>query len=278
MFKLLCLFSISIVLLWIIREKSTTTFFVKRLRPKKKVSLSPSMLSYNIQRLPISLKPLQSLQYVVRDHSIVLFQECFLHLLYDDIEYIFPDYHIIKGTMNGYRLVNSGLAILSKYPVIQHEFIPFKTQHYLSTDVFAEKGFIVALLQIGSKQVYFINTHLQSNTIKDDYSVAIQQWDQLYKYVSTLKYPWIIGGDFNINYSILQPLVSPYQLYAPLTPTIYILYKDEVEQYTSCTYQPGYNSYVFDYFITNQMELDIPETIPFLYSDHLPVMTTVKKN
>ena len=74
MYKLLCLFFISIVLLWIIREKSTTTFFVKRLRPKKKGSLSPSILTYNIQRLPISLKPLKSLQYVVRDHSIVLFQ------------------------------------------------------------------------------------------------------------------------------------------------------------------------------------------------------------
>ena len=227
--------------------------------------------------MPFSMKPIHLLSSLIKGHSIVLLQECFCNLYYDDIEYEFPEYNIVKGTMSGYRLVNSGLVLLSLYPIIKHYFISYSTQKYLSSDILAEKGFIVALVKFGVHSIYIINTHLQSSTSKEDEQTALSQWRELYNHVNTLEYPWIIGGDFNLNYSTIMKHVHPYSIYTTLTPTIYIEYKNKIETDTSCISKEGYEGFAFDYFITHRLAVDTPITIPFNYSDNLPVKTLIKK-
>lgn len=229
-----------------------------------------TILTYNIQRMPTSVKPLKNLYGLVKSYSIVLLQECFLNIMYDDIQYTFRDYHIVKGTMMGYRLVNSGLVILSRYPVLSYQFVPFKTQNYLSSDILAEKGFLMAVVSIDNTPVCIVNTHLQSNTYRGDYAVAKQQCNELYAYMNEVKHPWIIGGDFNTPF---QTMESPYTLYAPTRPTIYIKYVDDVEQDTSCYKTHTYEPFVFDYFMSQGIRLSEPSTLDFWYSDHLPVGT-----
>ena len=221
---------------------------------------------------------MSSLRSVIREHSIVLLQECFLNVLYDDIQHIFPEYHIIKGTLSGYRLINSGLVTLSRYPVLSHQFIVFETQNVLSADVLAEKGFLVVLITIRKQRLFVINTHLQSSAYRNDDTVAKQQWYQLKTYVSQLKGPWIIGGDFNMNISSLLNERIPYSVYASFEPSIYIKYDSDTEVATSCTNQSGLEPFVYDYFITNTIQLDPPCTLPICYSDHLPVSSKIKKN
>lgn len=270
--KLIIWCTCTVVMLWVLREKWSDTYHIRRMRHASK---NLNILTFNIQRMPYSMKPLSLLHRLISNHSIILLQECFLNVLYDDIQYEFPEYHIIKGTMNGYRLVNSGLVILSKYPILSHTFIPFENKTLVSTDALAEKGFLVVFIRIKDKLIYVINTHLQSNNYRNDISTSIKQWTQLYEYVSTLKYPWIIGGDFNINISQFPTI--PYSMYASFYPTLYIKYKNDYEVDTSCTPKTGYDPFVFDFFITNEIELDMPDVLPITYSDHLPVSTQINR-
>ena len=263
----------TIVMLWILREKWSDRYHIRRVRVSTK---NLQLLTYNIQRFPYSMKPLSSLQQLISSHSIILLQECFLNLMYDDIQYEFPQYHIVKGTMNGYRLVNSGLVTLTKYPIVSHSFVPFETQSRLSSDIFAEKGFLIVLVRIQDQLIYIINTHLQSSNYRNDTQTAFEQWKQLFDYVSDLTHPFVIGGDFNMNVSKIN--VMPYSLYSTFHPTLYIKYKDNYEMDTSCMDKKGYDPFVFDFFITNGLELSEPEILPIFYSDHLPVSSRIKIN
>lgn len=276
MFRFFCITLLCIIGLWIIREKSISRYMIRKNR--KKIIKNKRILTYNIQRLPYSTKPLNVLKTLIRDHSIVLLQECFCNIFYDDIEYHFPEYNIIKGSMNGYRLINSGLVLLSKYPILNYYFRSFSSQRYLSADVLAEKGFIIALIQFGIHKIYIINTHLQSSIYRNDDEVALLQWKELYEHLNTLEYPWIIGGDFNLNYSKILNHINPYYIYSTLTPSIYIQYDENHKELdTSCIYKEGYDGFGFDYFITHRISLESPITIPFTYSDHAPVMSTIIK-
>ena len=270
--KLIIWCTCTVVMLWVLREKWCDTYHMRKVRHSSK---NLNVLTFNIQRMPYSMKPLSLLHRLISTHSIILLQECFLNVLYDDIQYEFPEYHIIKGTMNGYRLVNSGLVILTKYPIVSHTFIPFEDKTLTTSDALAEKGFLVAQLRIKDKLVYIINTHLQSSNYRNDDTMSIKQWRQLYEYVSTLKYPWLLGGDFNININKFPSI--PYSMYSSFYPTLYIKYKDDYEVDTSCTPKDGYDPYVFDFFISNDIELDTPDVLPLTYSDHLPVSTRINR-
>ena len=267
MYKNIVYFIFIIVGLWITREKFTISYH-KNTKPNKVIS--NAIITYNIQRMPLSTKPLKKLYKLLNPYPIVLLQECFLNFLYDDIQHIFNDYNIVKGTMEGYRLSNSGLVILSKYPIISYKFIPFKNHDYLSSDILAEKGFLIAIINIDKKKVCIVNTHLQSNTYRNDYITAQKQWNELHEYMKTITDPWIIGGDFNMPFC---NMTSSYKLHGSIQPTIYIKYNDDIEQDTSCYKKEMYEPFVFDYFITNDINLHKPIPIEFDYSDHLPVVT-----
>jgi endonuclease/exonuclease/phosphatase family metal-dependent hydrolase len=99
--------------------------------------------------------------------------------------------------------INSGLLILSKYPIIKAEAFCFSKRQ--GSDVFANKGVLYAKIMIGDKDQYIhvFNTHLQSH----DYPKArAHQRQELFGFVTDIvgqdkEYirPIIIAGDFNIR-------------------------------------------------------------------------------
>lgn len=261
------------ILCWCIRERHLMYCFIRK--QKKIKHKNTEVMIYNIQRLPWSLKPICYLRKVIKQHSIVCLQECFSNLLYDEIQHAFHEYHILKGGLTRYSIVNSGLVLLSMYPILSHTFIPYDVQDYLSSDVLSDKGFLVAKIKIKQKKLYVINTHLQASFINEINVIPHQQLQQLMIYVQTLDAPFIIGGDFNVDINSLPAFVKKgVTVYSPPDPTIYIEYNDKgVELNTSCFSRKGYTPFCYDYYMTSGIKLSTPSIIPFEYSDHLPVKT-----
>lgn len=274
MSKLIIWIIISYVCFWCIKEKHFMHCYIKR--KKKKVTRNKNILTYNIQRLPWSLKPIYLLRNIVRSHSIVFLQECYSNVLYDEIQHAFHEYNIVKGTLSRYALINSGLIILTLFPVLSHIFVPFHVQDYLSTDILSEKGFLVVEIKINGTIYYIINTHLQSSTNNWNNIVSMRQLQQLLSYAETLSHPYVIGGDFNIDYEKLpQNIKRKINIYNPDQPTIYIKYENGCEVDTSCIKKDGYTPFCFDYFIVNDMILKKSSVLHFEYSDHLPVHSAI---
>jgi endonuclease/exonuclease/phosphatase family metal-dependent hydrolase len=99
----------------------------------------------------------------------------------------FP-YYLTGNLCNSYILgENSGLLVLSRYPIIFREFIPFKISAF--PDTFASKGAL--FFTIG--EINFITTHLQSINIP----VALRQLYHIIKN-SPFKGKTILLGDLNI--------------------------------------------------------------------------------
>lgn len=275
MFRLCCFCIISIIILWWCKERYTASFYKKRrIKTLHTIPRNNFILTYNVQRMPYHVKPFYKLKRIVRRYSIVLLQECYCNIFYDEIHHHFPDFYIAKGLMINYRLVHSGLVILSRYPILSHTFIPYEDQNILSADILAEKGFLMVEIVFHGKRIMVINTHLQSNTIENDYSISLRQMTQLLSYVKKLTIPFIIGGDFNVSYTAFP--ITSYTLYRSMSPTIYIQYdKDGNELDTSSSKKPNYKPFIFDYFLTHNIILSSTHCISTEYSDHVPVVSTI---
>ena len=69
---------------------------------------------------------------------------------------IFPQKNIFSG-----KLVDGGLVILSKYPIVKVRKFNFDSKSS-SYDSLVHKGFLNALIQIGNKKISIYNLHNQS--------------------------------------------------------------------------------------------------------------------
>ena len=280
MFRLCCLCLISIVIFWCIKERYTNSFYItsrlstQTLQKRHIIPRNNLLLSFNIQRMPYHMKPLWKLQRLVRRHSIVLLQECYSNVMYDEIQYTFPDYYIAKGVMVNYKLANSGLIILSRYPIRSTTFVPFDDQDYMTADILTEKGFLMVELNFHNQAISIINTHLQSSCYINGNDTTHKQINQLLSHVKKIEHPFIIGGDFNVHYQKFPS--TTLTLYRTSRPTIYIHYdKDGKELATSPISKPYYKGYMFDYFITSRILLSSVHIYPSMYSDHVPICATI---
>lgn len=248
----------------VINKYEPTNMALKVLKPY-------NVLTYNIQKFPLTLKSFDPVVDLFRQFSIVLLQECFDDS-FDSLTTIFHDFYIFRGTLQGINLMNSGLVILSKFPIIESEFIQFVNYNKMTFDALSEKGFLSVVLDIDGRHVRVINTHLQSCDFERFDPSALQQLEQLFRYVKinvNEKY-FIIGGDFNID---IEDLFQYYErmptIAYPETPSIYTNF---TTSHTRSTKKLGYDGLIFDYFITSKsMNLGKVEVIPSDYSDHNPV-------
>jgi endonuclease/exonuclease/phosphatase family metal-dependent hydrolase len=184
--------------------------------------------------------------------------------------------------MKGMNIFNSGLAILSIYPVIEIEFHKYKNYNKCSLDCLSEKGFLSVLLDLGNEKLRVINTHLQSSDYEKYDKKALLQLQELLEYTSTLREKYIIGGDFNIDISvssgILQqatgylPSSLSFCINSPKDPTVFI---DFTKGSTSSSRKDGYEGMLFDYFISSNVQLEQPTVIYSSYSDHNPVTSKI---
>lgn len=99
--------------------------------------------------------------------------------------------------------INSGLLILSKYPIIEAEAFCFSNK--AGSDIFANKGVLYAKILIGEDNAYIhvFNTHMQSH---DHPQARAYQLEELFEFVTNIVAqdkdhirPVIIAGDFNIR-------------------------------------------------------------------------------
>ena len=115
------LFFLIVLVYWIILQKRMDKIYI----PLQKENFLPSnvsILTYNIQKFPWSWKKIKELEQIFNKYSIILLQECYYE--YDTfLETIFPNFYICRGVLTGFNILNSGLVILSKFPIINCEYI-----------------------------------------------------------------------------------------------------------------------------------------------------------
>lgn len=269
---------VAVVVGWYSLQKAVKCAHVPE--PNQRSPLRPlepySILTYNIQKFPLSMKSFDPVLDLFRQHHIILLQECFDDTL-DPLTSIFPEYYIHRGTLQGINLMNSGLAILTKFPIVEGEFIQFQNSNAMTFDVLSEKGFLSVVLDIDGKRVRVVNTHLQSCDFERFDTSALLQLDELFRYLSIHlreKY-YIVGGDFNIDVTDLVEYYDHFpQLLTPTEPTIFINF---TTSHTKCTKKLGYDGLIFDYFIASRsLAVSPPKVVPCSYSDHNPVSSTIK--
>lgn len=103
-------------------------------------------------------------------------------------------------TKKGFFKTNSGIWILSKFPILNQDFISYKKK--TSSDIFAKKGATFLELEIDHKKVQIIGTHTQSlNKNKSTRALQFQQLKSkmLNKYFND-SIPQFIVGDLNCDF------------------------------------------------------------------------------
>jgi endonuclease/exonuclease/phosphatase family metal-dependent hydrolase len=236
----------------------------------------PNIITYNIQKFLWSCKTFNPIINLLQEHSIILLQECYDES-FSKLKNCFPDYYICREKMQCINMMNSGLVILSKYPIYDKSFIRFTKYNRCSFDYLSEKGFLVTWININNRKVCIINTHLQSAKYDRFDNIVLLQIKELFDFIKNIKEPYIIGGDFNIDIEDMKKHIdiSDYKLYYPKKSTIYINFTTGATQYES---KLGYEGLIFDYFITKNINNNIhlsPITIDSSYSDHNPVSSSI---
>ncbi|CAG5113054.1 Oidioi.mRNA.OKI2018_I69.chr2.g7203.t2.cds [Oikopleura dioica] len=121
--------------------------------------------------------------------------------------YILFDAHRVRVTNFKFSMVNSGLYIASKYPIVQSKFYPFKNSY--AEDALSGKGLLCAEIRIGEKtSIIIANTHMQAPTASFVKSSATrtEQYKEMEDYMSEFGdmaelevQAEIITGDFNTD-------------------------------------------------------------------------------
>ena len=263
-----------LLLLWVAFQKTIRESYIPKERKNHNLNSTyiekNKIVTFNIKKFPWSCKSFRR-SSIVGQYSIILLQECF-NECFDSLDYWFPNHYICRGTMKGMNIFNSGLAILSIYPVIEIEFHKYKNYNKWSFDCLSEKGFLSVLLDLGKEKLRVINTHLQSSDYEKYDKKALLQLQELLEYTSTLREKYIIGGDFNIDISVSSGMLQQAIAYSPKEPTVFI---DFTKGSTSSSRKDGYDGMIFDYFISSNVQLEEPTVIYSSYSDHNPVISKI---
>ena len=272
------LFGMVIILIYWFYKQKQIVLLTSPLKPIKLTKINTgskiNIVTYNIQKLPWKLKSLKPLVKLFDTGDIILLQECF-HEAFESLRKLFPSHYICRAKLSCYRLINCGLVIMSKYPLEDIIFYPFKNSNCFSTDYLCEKGLLSGVIKFNNKKIRIINTHLQASYTKYYDSYTIKQCNELFKFIYKIKEPYyVLGGDFNIDYKDLLNNLNNFNLTSikfPLNPTIYI----DLKTGESIPYpKRNYKGFIYDYFISN-IKMDQPIVIPSLYSDHLPIISNI---
>jgi endonuclease/exonuclease/phosphatase family metal-dependent hydrolase len=136
------------------------------------------------------------------DADIVVLEESFMkstrEVINEKLNSIYPYQSSI--TKSGLLKTNSGVWILSKYPITKQDFIRYKKKK--GSDIFARKGATFTEILVDGKKVQIIGSHTQSlPKYKSTRALQFQQLKttMLDKYF-TDSIPQLVVGDLNCNY------------------------------------------------------------------------------
>lgn len=115
-----------------------------------------------------------------------------------------------KPSFWDHYLIDSGLVILSRFPITHHDSLSFS--RYASDDSMSRKGALYARVVIGGRNLHIFNTHLQANYFHSSfhtYTKSMQyktyQVKELIEFVDKntkdmdAKDEILLMGDFNIS-------------------------------------------------------------------------------
>ena len=141
--------------------------------------------------------------YILKQNpDIIVLDETFMEstrtIINEKLKFIFPFQSDI--TKSGVLKTNSGIWILSKYPINKQDFILYKKKR--GSDIFAKKGAVFVELSINNRKIQIIGTHMQS--LPKFSKTRATQFRQI-KVELADKYfndsiPQFIVGDLNCNY------------------------------------------------------------------------------
>lgn len=134
--------------------------------------------------------------------DVIVLQEAFMkdinQQLLECLQSDFP--YQTTPTKKGWIKSNSGVWILSKYPILKQDFILYK--HRKGTDIFSKKGAVFAELHTGKNTLQLIATHTQS--LGKFRHVREKQLQQLKTQLADVYYrdsiPQVIIGDLNVDF------------------------------------------------------------------------------
>jgi endonuclease/exonuclease/phosphatase family metal-dependent hydrolase len=114
----------------------------------------------------------------------------------------------------GQSFMNAGYdicqSIISKHPIVSHEYIPLQFEQYTPVDLDAldgeyvakGTGLTVATLNVEGVLINIITLHMQPFSLFDidPYSDEAKELrDSLESALKSISEPWILQGDFNVN-------------------------------------------------------------------------------
>ena len=167
------------------------------------------VLSWNIYMLPgflgtgkLSRAEAIGRLLAVSDYDVIVFQEAFhgnsRNIISRQLQPAFP---FQAGPANQKSMslkTNSGIWILSKYPIERTQSLVFKTRHGI--DALSRKGALLVEINIHGQLIQVIGTHLQNSGSEwRRYSQCVELHNRLLMPQERLAVPQIICGDFNID-------------------------------------------------------------------------------
>jgi endonuclease/exonuclease/phosphatase family metal-dependent hydrolase len=181
------------------------------------------------------------------------------------------------------KIIDSGLIILSKYPIVSTEFHPFSWYRGVASDSLAEKGWLSAIIRLPQGKINVICTHLQASysAKMENVGASKKQLKEIFRSNLKPKYPTIIAGDFNMSPNESRDIIenTGYNVFSGMRPTTYILYGDDGADLRceAHNFHIRCRPYELDFFIVSPgVVIDDIEMINYKISDHVSVSGSIR--
>lgn len=114
-----------------------------------------------------------------------------------------------------------GLITLSKFPIIEEQFISFKSYNNNLIEDAGRKGFLLSFLDTWSDTIIVINTHLHADENEEASKIRLLQMKEINAYLKSKRlyeaYPMYLAGDLNIHTSLSYSKCKDEAIYQFLT-------------------------------------------------------------
>ena len=210
---------------------------------------------YNKLRIRAIVDYVESL-FVENQVDIVCLQEAFELELYDHLYRVARanSLNIVHPSLSRRYYIgeNSGLVTISRYPIVEHDFVRHDTSSGLCG--LANKGAHYVKCSVDGRIMNIINTHLQS----DNPTIAIRQLARIMDSIACEKS--LLVGDMNMDYEIMRRNVG--DAFCLANTNKIVTFPEDNAQYDYCIHD-------------SWCETRFAVLSDILHSDHYPVLLTM---
>lgn len=211
---------------------------------------------------------------LVQRYDVVLLQEVFSTMWCKEWRKLFaavPEL-VTVNPERGNKLLDSGLVVLSRYPVIASSFHRFRSKPL--TNSIIDRGFLYAKLDAHGRTLHVINTHLApsewSAGFHSSQEYRRRQLDEMLAFKAQQKSApddiWIVGGDFNDERVVMR---------MPTDMDISLVFEQPPTSHNLVPYAiPSTDHKCIDYLVTSCGQL-YAKRVESLVSDHYGVEVAV---